>query len=391
MTLPDLDDRELDATFAWLRAPRITATQLATATAQAGSAQAALAAGPPLWRAVGIDPGNDRFLTAPDRDAIATDRTWLADPSHHLLLAGTPGWPPQLDDLADPPAGLWVVGQADALWLPQVAVVGARAASHAGREIAAEFAERLASVGLVVTSGLADGIDTAAHQATIAVGGITIAVCGTGLDTVYPPRNADLAARIAARGALVSEFALGRPPLPEHFPRRNRIIAALALGTLVVEAGLRSGSLITARLAAECGREVMAVPGSIRNPRAQGCHRLIRQGAALVETPDEVVELLAPALARLRATLDLDAPPVEAPGVQTADCSDPQGAALLDALGDDAAGIDLLVARTGLTAAAVSSMLQALELDGLVARLPGGLHVRNRRPPSRNAVSRGRG
>jgi DNA processing protein len=391
MTLPALDDRELDATLAWLRAPRITAATLAAATAMAGSAHAALAAGASLWRAAGIDPGNDRFLAAPDRDAIASDRIWLADPRHHLVLAGTSGWPPQLDDLTDPPAGLWVVGQADALWLPQVAVVGARAASHAGREIAAEFAERLATVGLVVTSGLADGIDTAAHQATIAVGGVTIAVCGTGLDTVYPPRNAELATRIGARGAVVSEFALGRPPLPEHFPRRNRIIAALALGTVVIEAGLRSGSLITARLAAECGREVMAVPGSIRNPRAQGCHRLIRQGAALVESPDEVIELLAPALARLRATLDLQATPAEAPVDPTAGCSDPAAATLLDALGDDAAGIDLLVARTGLTAAAVSSMLQALELDGLVARLPGGLHVRNRRPSPRNAVSRGRG
>jgi DNA processing protein len=391
MPLPDLDPRELDAILAWLRAPRITAANLAAASAQAGSAEAALAAGPRLWRAAGIDPGNDRFLAAPDRAAIAADRSWLADPQHHLLLAGTPAWPPQLDDLADVPAGLWVAGQPDALWLPQVAVVGARAATHAGREIAAEFAERLATVGLVVTSGLADGIDTAAHQATIAVGGVTIAVCGTGLDSVYPPRNADLATRIAARGAVVSEFALGRPPLPEHFPRRNRIIAALALGTVVIEAGLRSGSLITARLAAECGREVMAVPGSIRNPRAQGCHRLIRQGAALVETPDEVIELLAPSLARLRAAVDLQAPPFAATDSPTSDCSDPACAIVLDALGDDPAGIDLIVARTGLTAAAVSSMLQSLELDELVARLPGGLHVRNRRPSPRNAVSRGRG
>ncbi len=391
MPLPDLDPRELDATLVWLRAPRVTAAHLAAAIARSGSAQAALAAGPPLWRTVGIDAGNNRFLSEPDRAAIQADRSWLAEPHHHLLLPGTPAWPPQLNDLADVPAGLWVAGQCDALWLPQVAVVGARAATHAGREIAAEFAERLAHVGLVITSGLAEGIDTAAHQAAIAAGGITVAVCGTGLDGVYPARNTELAKRITARGALVSEFPLGRPPLPEHFPRRNRIIAALTLGTVVIEAGLRSGALITARHAAECGREVMAVPGSIRNPRAQGCHRLIRQGAALVETPDEVIELLAPSLKRLRAEVEAQAMPVNASVDPTVECSDPASVGLLDALGDDAASIDLLVARTGLTAAAVSSMLQTLELDGLIARLPGGLHVRKRRPSPQNAVSCGRG
>lgn len=388
MPLPALPDDELEALLVWLRAPRLTATQLRAAVAAAGSLRAALAAGPGLWRRAGIDACNHRFLAHPDRAALAADRAWLRAPRHHLLLADSPQWPPQLAELEDAPAALFVVGQPDAAWLPQVAIVGARAATHAGRELAAEFAEALARAGLVVTSGIAAGIDTAAHAATLEAGGITLAVCGTGLDRTYPARNAGLAERIAGRGALLSEFALGRPPLPEHFPRRNRIIAALALGTVVVEAGLRSGSLITARRAGELGREVMAVPGPVRSPRSRGCHQLIRDGAALVEGPGDVLALLAPALARLRVAIDAQAGP---PSVQTAHCDDPAQRALLDALGEEAVDIDRLALRTGLTAAALSSMLQALELEGLVARMPGGLLVRNRRPTPRNAVSRGRG
>uniref|UniRef100_A0A0U1PA81 DNA processing protein DprA n=1 Tax=Mizugakiibacter sediminis TaxID=1475481 RepID=A0A0U1PA81_9GAMM len=240
----------------------------------------------------------------------------------------------------------------------------------------------LAAAGFVVTSGLAEGIDGAAHAAALDAGGTTVAVMGTGPDLVYPRAHRELAARIAAAGALVSEFPPGTTARPEFFPRRNRLIAGLALGTLVVQASLRSGSLITARLASEQGREVFAVPGSIHNPLARGCHRLIREGAKLVETAEEVVEELAP-LARslglaLAARLEADAAaaPRQAAPATGGWRDDPDYRRLLDALGHDPAALDELAARTGLAPAALSSMLLMLELEGVVAGLPGGRYQR---------------
>jgi DNA processing protein len=265
--------------------------------------------------------------------------------------------------------------------------VGSRNASPAGLATARDFAATLARAGLCIVSGLATGIDSAAHAAALDAGGRTVAVCATGLDIVYPASNAALARRIRAQGALVSEFALGVEARAHHFPRRNRIIAALSLGTLVVEAGLRSGSLITARLATENGRDVFAIPGSIHHPLARGCHRLIRDGAKLVESAAEVLEELAPMLGALRFELD---PAVAASSREPEDSAsarlgEPDYARLLAALGHDSLGVDELVARTALAASAVASMLSILELEEVVSSCPGG---RFQRLPGRGSAER---
>jgi len=284
------------------------------------------------------------------------------------LHAGDPGYPAQLAAVRGCPAVLFVRGDPAALALPQLAIVGSRAASPAGCETAFEFAAALAARGLAITSGLAAGIDAAAHRGALAADGVTIAVCGTGLDRVYPAEHATLAAAIARRGALVSEFPAGTPPLAENFPRRNRVMSGLSLGVLVVEAAARSGSLITARHAGEQGREVLAVPGSIRNALARGCHRLIRDGAALVETPEDVIEALGfrgflPANPAACAAAD-----AEIPGARL----DSEAEILLNALGFEPADLDRLVERTGFPPQAVVSKLQLLELEGRVESLAGG-------------------
>lgn len=313
------------------------------------------------------------WLDAPDAARLAADLAWLAQPGHRLLRCTEADFPPLLETIPQPPAALFVTGDAGLLLHPQVAIVGARSASPAGLDHARRFARALAHAGFVVTSGMADGIDGAAHAATLDAGAATIAVVGTGPDRVYPRKHLELARRIAGHGALVSEFPPGTPARADHFPRRNRLIAGLALGTLVIEAGLKSGSLITARLAGEQGREVFAVPGSINNPLARGCHRLIRDGARLVEEPGEVIEALAPAARALGVELAarLAAPAAPAAAAAGGWQRDPDYARLLAALGHDPATLDELVARSGLAASAVSSMLLMLELEGLTASLPG--------------------
>ena len=224
---------------------------------------------------------------------------WLSQPGNHVVHFQDAAYPALLKQIADPPPLLFVRGDRDYLAQPQLAIVGSRNPTHTGRALAREFAAHLASFGLTITSGLASGIDGAAHQGAIEAGGTTLAVTGTGLDRVYPARHRDLAHRVAENGALVTEFPPGTAPLAANFPRRNRLISGLSLGTLVVEAALRSGSLITARSALEQGREVFAIPGSIHNPLARGCHALIRDGAKLVESGewvqpgDPVLELTA--------------------------------------------------------------------------------------------------
>jgi DNA processing protein len=253
----------------------------------------------------------------------------------------------------------------------QLAMVGSRNPTPGGVRTASDFARHLAHAGLVITSGLALGIDAAGHAGALAAGQPTIAVMGTGLDRVYPGSHRELAHRIAAQGALVSELPIGAQPRPENFPRRNRIISGLSLGTLVVEAAQRSGSLISARCAAEQGREVFAIPGSIHNPLARGCHALIRQGAKLVETAEDVVnELGALALAGTLQEVASPTPTDAAPRL------DPEYAKLLDSIGFDPLPVDVLVATCGLTPAEVSSMLLQLELRGFVASSPGGLYNR---------------
>jgi DNA processing protein len=270
---------------------------------------------------------------------------------------------------------LFVRGDPALLAMPQLAMVGSRNPTPGGRDNARNFATHLGQCGVTVTSGLALGIDTASHEGALRTVGRTIAVCGTGLDVNYPRSNAQLAEAIAEHGALVSEFPLGSPPLKAHFPRRNRIIGGLSLGTLVVEAALQSGSLITARLAADAGREVFAIPGSIHNPMARGCHALIRQGAKLVETADDIFAELQSLVGTLRRVVSGKAPD---PTGNFTSVLDNEYKILLDALGFEPAGVDLLVVRTGLRADEVASMLLILELEGRIESYPGGLYVRMR-------------
>jgi DNA processing protein len=304
------------------------------------------------------------ILKGPDAPALQTELDWLREPGHHLLTWSDPDYPPLLREIPDPPSMLYAVGARALLSGPQLAVVGSRNPTPMGRENAHAFARSLAAAGLTVTSGLALGIDGAAHRGALEAGGATVAVAGTGLDRVYPARHRELAHEIARHGALVSEYPLGTPPLPENFPIRNRIISGLSLGALVVEAALQSGSLITARLASEQGREVFAIPGSIHSPQTRGCHALIRQGAKLVETAQDILEELGPL-----ASLTRRATPENSDAVRPLD---PSMHALLEHIGHDPVTVDMLIERSGLTAEAVSSMLLQMELNGLVSSCPGG-------------------
>lgn len=328
-----------------------------------GSAAAALA------EATAAVPGSAGMPRAPfpepDQPQWTACRRWLDAPGRQLMTWTDPGYPPLLRETPDAPLLLFVAGDAARLSLPQLAIVGSRSATPGGLCDARAFAGSLAGAGFSICSGLAEGIDTAAHLAALDAGGTTVAVCGTGLDRVYPRRNQALAARIAAEGALVSEFPPGTPPLRAHFPQRNRIISGLSVGTVVIEAGMRSGALITARRAAEQNREVFALPGSIHNPLSRGCHRLIREGAQLVETSGEIVAALGSLLGSL----------LPAPDHGLRDRTVGLSAAqrrLLDLMGFAPVDTDTLVQRSGLTAAELSSMLLPLELEGLVQSLSGG-------------------
>lgn len=336
-----------------------------------GTPSAALGAGHAAWRDAGLASTQADALRNPDDKVLTGTLAWLQRPGHHLIGWHDADYPAPLRRGPSPPLALFIEGDPGLLWRPSVAVVGSRSPTAGGRENAQRFARALASTGIVVASGLARGIDAAAHEATLATtDGATIAVVGTGTDLAYPPHHAGLRDRIAAHGAVVSEHPPGTPALRSHFPARNRILAGLALGTLVVEAAERSGALITARLAAEAGREVFAVPGSIHNPMARGCHRLIREGAALVEGADDILSALAPLAADLANALRERlgetewGPPPSAGNAPRALAPDYQ--TLWEALGLDPTGMDQLVSRTRLTAAELSSMLLVMELDGLV-------------------------
>lgn len=339
-----------------------------------GDPEAALAAGPSGWRAAGIPEPLFEALREPDAEAMTACRDWLDGAEDRALLTiDDPRYPPRLLETGRPPLALFCQGDVDLLMRDQIAIVGARAASRQGLEDARAFAGELARQGLVITSGLASGIDGAAHAAALDASGNTIAVAGTGPDRVYPARHRQLAHRIGAQGLIVSEFPPGTGAKPQHFPQRNRIIAGLSLGTLVVEAAAKSGSLITAKLAAEFGREVFAIPGSIHKPTARGCHALIREGAQLVETVQEILVALGRAAPATTATLpgvsDPDANPALSGGARQT----------LAAVDDNGTAFDQLVARTGLNVAALSSALLELEIAGLVASEPGGSFSRLRR------------
>jgi DNA processing protein len=357
---------EADEFEAWLRlletpgvgregARRLLAAFGDPATAL-GASSAALkeVVGPTLAAALGTPP--PQFA-----ERLAAAEAWRhGGDDRHVVTLGDPAYPPLLLQTADPPLLLYVQGRVDRLAAPSIAIVGSRNPTPQGRDTARTFGRALANEGLVVVSGLALGIDGAAHDGALDGTAGTLAVVGTGPDRVYPSRHHALAHRIAQAGAIVSEYAPGTPPLPENFPQRNRIIAGLALGTVVVEAALKSGSLITARLAAEAGRDVFAVPGSIYAAQSRGCHALIQQGAKLVQSAADVAEDLR----GLQRSLPVDS--------ETTAPKDP----LLEALGSDPVTLDALLARTGWPAADLSAKLLELELDGAVARLPGGLYQR---------------
>jgi DNA processing protein len=351
------------------RAPGFSAVQLAQLAAQ----EADLAA--LEWRdtralaELGLTTSTAAWLARPDDALVSSDLRWLEAAGAALLPATSAHYPSLLRESPDAPAVLYALGDPQALNEPQLAMVGSRNPTAGGRSTAREFACFFARAGLTITSGLALGIDTACHEGALAGEGFTVAVLGCGLDQIYPAENQELAKRIAASGAVISEFPPGTPPARAHFPRRNRIIAGLSLGTLVVEAARRSGSLITARLAGNAGRDVFAIPGSIHNPLVRGCHELIRTGAKLVECAEDVLNELK---------ISLSAQLLAAPAHQPSEALklDKEYKILLDALAFEPASVDSLIERTGMNSESIASMLLILELDGHVAPHPGGRYSR---------------
>jgi DNA processing protein len=312
-----------------------------------------------------------RYLRAPDWAGTESDLRWLAGGNGSLVMFPDPGFPDLLRNIPDPPPALFVRGNVPALNCPQIAVVGTRHPTPDGRRQAREFAAALAHLGIGITSGLALGVDAHAHAGALDAGGVTVAVLGCGPERIYPQRNSELAEKMMGRGAVISEFGIGTRPLAVNFPRRNRIISGLALGTLVVEATLRSGSLITAGTAAAQGREVFAIPGSIRNPMTQGCHQLIKQGAKLVMEVRDILE-------EIRELAICAADEVSSPQEDQIGPSglDERAGLLLDSMGFGPVATDELVAQTGLAAGITASLLSRLEISGLVETLPGGRVIR---------------
>ena len=366
---------ELGAWLRLLQTPGIgpeTARQLLAAF---GPPQTIWAQSPAAWKGV-VGPRTAQAMASePAGWAVLLETTWAwlqdSPKDRTIVTLGEPDYPAALLQTADPPCLLYATGRIDQLTrlhqTPALAVVGSRNPTPQGRLNAQAFAENLARAGLTIVSGLALGVDGAAHEGALAGAAssnalATVAVVGTGLDRVYPKQHLSLARRIAQHGLILSEYPLGTPPLAENFPRRNRIISGLAQGTLVVEAALASGSLITARQALEQGREVFAIPGSIHSPQSKGCHALIRQGAKLVESAQDVLEELRVPDPFAQVPLALDTPPADH--------------GLLALLGHDPVGFDALQARSGLDTAHLQAELLDLELQGLVARLPGGLFQR---------------
>jgi DNA processing protein len=303
--------------------------------------------------------------TPPDEARLAATLSWLREPGHGLVAWDDPDYPAALLEIGDPPPVFYCLGRRELLAGPAFAIVGSRNATPQGCADAEAFGAALSAAGLTIVSGLAIGIDAAAHRGGLKGAGSSIAVAGTGLDRVYPARNRALAHDLAARGLVISEFAIGTPPLKQNFPRRNRLVSGLSRGVLVVEATLSSGSLITARMAGEQGREVFALPGSIHSPFSKGGHKLIRDGAKLVETAQDILDELGVAAS---------VPAAAAPAVR----GEPDAAmhAVLHSLGHDPADVDTIAARTRLSIGATIAALTALELDRRVAPLPGGLWQR---------------
>lgn len=358
-----IDRDELDAWLQLLETPASGRESARKLLAAFGSPQAVIAASSDArGKVVGsVQAGALAVRTPQVATLIDITLDWLATDdatSRAVITLGDPRYPPALLDAPDPPLLLYAQGRIELLTSTMLAIVGSRNPTPQGSDNARAFARHLSQAGLTVVSGLALGIDAAAHDGALEAPGSTIAVVGTGLDRVYPKRNLRLAHRIASQGLMLSEYALGTPPIAAHFPLRNRIIAGLSRGTLVVEAALQSGSLITARMANESGRDVFAIPGSIHSPQSRGCHALIKQGAKLVETAQDILE-------ELRWSADVVDKGQALQGAPNDD--DP----LLAAIGFDPVGLDALAARTGRSAADLQVKLLDLELEGRICRLPG--------------------
>lgn len=319
---------------------------------------------------IGVGKKAIKSICEPDWKGVEADLAWLSIPGRHLVTINDKAYPALLREIADPPVVLFAQGCPEVLKTIQIGIVGSRNPDVAGQKAANVFAGALVAAGVTITSGLALGVDSCGHQGALKASGYTIAVMGNGLDMIYPARHKALAERIIENGVLVSEFSPGTKPIPTNFPRRNRIISGMSTGILVVQAALRSGSLITARYAMEQGREVFAIPGSIHNPLAKGCHALIKQGAKLVESVDDVIEELG-SLVAVIADENISKANTQCEAGLDEDCK-----VLLDSMAYDPMSIDSLIELTGLTTDAVSSMLLILELRGLVVSQVGGVYVR---------------
>lgn len=338
-----------------------------------GSIASALGAGRSAWTKLGLPPKLVKALAAPDDARIDADLAWCSKPGRGLVPIADARYPERLRETGGAPVALYFRGDPELLSLPQIAIVGSRNATPQGLEIAQGFAAELARRGLTITSGLALGIDGAAHRGALDADGNTIAICGTGLDLIYPARHKKLGQEIEQRGLMVSEFPPGTPSRPENFPQRNRIISGLALGVLVVEAALESGSLITARFAAEQGRDVFAIPGSIHNVLSKGCHRLIREGAKLVESVDDILEEIGSQVGPWLREAEGRA---RKPSPKAASRGRGRHADVLAVLGDRPLSVDDLVEKLRRPADVVAQALTELELEGRVRPVPGGRVMR---------------
>lgn len=364
MIPPELPLPIKDDPSAWLRltlVPGITPAIQQSLLREIGTPEEVLASAPARVAAIAGDVVAQRLASGPDPHLLDATLLWLKDEGHHLLALGEAAFPRALLDIPDPPSVIYAIGRTELLNVPSIAIVGSRNATPQGCRDAAAFARTLSDAGLCVVSGLAHGIDACAHAGGLAGCSSTVAVMGTGADRVYPRRNRGLAHEIAARGCLVTEFPLGIGPVAGNFPRRNRLISGLSRGVLVVEAADRSGSFITARLAAEQGRDVFALPGSIHSPLAKGCHILIKQGAQLVDDAHDVLVELGMASAA-KGTAKRAAPEM--------------AGSMLDAMGFAPLTVDQIAQLSGEGAPAVSAQLSRLEVEGRIEALAGGRYQR---------------
>lgn len=368
---------ELDYWLALSLAPGIGVSHFHKLVHHFGSARNVLEKGLPEIITAGMFKADTiAALRQPAWPMVEQNITWANQENRHIVPFYDARYPPLLKEIPDPPLQLFIIGNPDTLWLKQIAMVGSRRPSHYGKEIARMLSRSLSRQGLAITSGLATGIDALCHKEALRAQQTTIAVIGCGLDKVYPRRHEQLSQAISDNGALVSEFPLGTPPLPAHFPKRNRIISGLSLATLVIEASLRSGSLITARMANEQGRDVFAVPGSIHSPLSRGCHKLIREGAKLIENIDDILEELLPVCQiRLREVKQNEQTPDH--GVKSNINTDERK--ILHILEHEPVTIDTINLRTGIAVETISSLLLVLELQGKITS-DNGCYYRNQDP-----------